>query len=135
MSESSTARFTPPTKDPWKSFRGILSGLLILEMIVVLLALPVIQWVSPGNLAWKMGYVLLLAGLLFVGCIVVKRPWALNSFCGLQLLVIGGWWIHPGIGMVGVVFAFVWAYVYFIARDVQKRMDNGKLPGQEPVAG
>ena len=30
----------PP--DPWKSFRGVMAGTLILEAIVVLLALPVV---------------------------------------------------------------------------------------------
>ena len=28
--------------DPWKSFRGVMAGTLILEAIVVLLALPVV---------------------------------------------------------------------------------------------
>jgi hypothetical protein len=28
--------------DPWKSFRGVMAGTLILEMIAVLLALPVV---------------------------------------------------------------------------------------------
>ena len=33
---------TPPPPDPWKSFRGVMAGTLILEAIVVLLALPVV---------------------------------------------------------------------------------------------
>jgi hypothetical protein len=48
VTETPAMRFTPPEKDPWKSFRGILSGTLILEMIVILLALPVVFKLSPG---------------------------------------------------------------------------------------
>ena len=32
--------------DPWKSFRGVMAGTLILEAIVVLLALPVVGMVG-----------------------------------------------------------------------------------------
>lgn len=127
-------RFTPPSKDPWKSFRGILSGTLILEMIVILLALPVVVRLSPGLSGLKIAYVLLLAALMFAGCMVVKKPWAVPAFLALQVAVIAGFAVHWGIGAVGVVFGIVWAYIAFIERDVKQRMDQGRLPGQEPVA-
>lgn len=127
-------RFTPPAKDPWKGFRGILSGTLILEMIVILLALPVVIKLSPGLSALKVAYVLILAALMFVGCMVVKKPWAVPAFCALQVAVIAGFAVHWGIGGVGIVFAMVWAYIAFIQRDVTKRIAEGRLPGQEPVA-
>ena len=38
----------PAPPDPWRSFRGVMAGTLILEAIVVLLALPVVS-VSPGR--------------------------------------------------------------------------------------
>ena len=38
MTENSTPKqFTPPTADPWKGFRGVMAGTLILEVIVVAL--------------------------------------------------------------------------------------------------
>ncbi|ADG78097.1 hypothetical protein TPAU25S_03005 [Tsukamurella paurometabola] len=126
-------RFTPPPKDPWKSFRGILSGTLILEMIVILLALPVVFKLSPGMTGLKVAYVLLLAAACFAGCMVVKKPWAIPAFCALQVAVIAGWIVHPGIGGVGIVFAIVWGYIVFIERDVKKRIVEGRLPGQEPI--
>ncbi|CAM3280649.1 DUF4233 domain-containing protein [Tsukamurella hominis] len=127
-------RFTPPPKDPWKSFRGILSGTLILEMIVILLALPVVVRLSPG-LSWlKISYVLILAALMFAGCMVVKKPWAIPAFLALQVAVIAGFVVHWGIGAVGVVFGIVWAYIAYIERDVKQRMEQGRLPGQEPIA-
>ncbi len=41
-----TAPSAPP--DPWKSFRGVMAGTLILEIITVLLALPVVAAVGGG---------------------------------------------------------------------------------------
>ncbi|EUA18219.1 hypothetical protein I553_7621 [Mycobacterium xenopi 4042] len=32
----------PPPPDPWKAFRGVMAGTLILEAVVVLLAVPVV---------------------------------------------------------------------------------------------
>ena len=40
------AQRRPP--DPWKSFRGVMAGTLILEAIVVLLALPVVAAADGG---------------------------------------------------------------------------------------
>ena len=131
---ASQSRFTPPAKDPWKSFRGIVSGTLILEMIVILLALPVVIRLSPGLSGLKVAYVLVLAAACFAGCIVVKKPWAMPAICVLQVAVIAGFVVHWGIGAVGVVFGIVWAYIVFIERDVKKRMAEGRLPGQEPIA-
>ncbi len=132
-SKHDSTRFTPPTNDPWKSFRGILSATLILELIVVLLALPVVFKLTHGLTALKATYVLVIAVLLFLGCMVVKRPWALPAFCVLQLALIAGWFVHPGIGLVGIVFALVWGYVFYLERDMRKRIAQGRLAGQEPI--
>ena len=55
--------------DPWKSFRGVMAGVLILEIIAVLLALPVVGAVggglTAGSTAFLLGFVVLL-GLLFL---------------------------------------------------------------------
>ena len=42
--------------DPWKSFRGVMAGTLILEAIVVLLALPVVGAVGGGLTAFSTAY-------------------------------------------------------------------------------
>ena len=54
----------PP--DPWKSFRGVTAGTLILEAIVVLLALPVVGAVGGGLTPAALGYLLGLAAVLVV---------------------------------------------------------------------
>ena len=44
--------------DPWKSFRGVMAGTLILEAIVVLLALPVVAAADHGLTPLTAGYLI-----------------------------------------------------------------------------
>ena len=64
-----TAPAPPPDgsrPDPWKSFRGVTAGTLILEAIVVLLALPVVGAVGGGLNAGVLIYLLGLAAVLIL---------------------------------------------------------------------
>ena len=73
-----TAPAQPPEgskPDPWKSFRGVTAGTLILEAIVVLLALPVVGAVGGGLSAGALTYLLGLAAalILYVRSEVLRR--------------------------------------------------------------
>ena len=48
VTEPAAASQPPSRPDPWKSFRGVMAGTLILEAIVVLLALPVVAPSAAG---------------------------------------------------------------------------------------
>ena len=76
--------------DPWKSFRGVMAGTLILEAIVVLLALPVVSF-SQGGLTWTSGgYLIGMAGVLVLLAGVQGRPWALKANLAVQVVLIAG---------------------------------------------
>lgn len=122
--------FRPPVKDPWKSFRGVLAGLLILEAIVLGLAIPVVATVGGGLTAGRGGYVIGLVVLMLLGSGVQGRRWALAFDLGLQVLVVAGWWVHPSVGIVGLLFAAVWAYLLYLRADIRDRERRGLLPGQ-----
>jgi hypothetical protein len=122
----------PVGPDPWKSFRGVMAGTLILEVIVVLLALPVVSnshggltWVSGGFLLGVTGILILLAG-------VQGKPWALKANLGMQVVLIGGIVIHAAICFIGVVFTAVWLLIAYLRAEVKRRQDSGMLPGQQP---
>ncbi|QKT07001.1 DUF4233 domain-containing protein [Gordonia sp. X0973] len=127
--------FTPPTTDPWKGLRGITSGLLILQAIVVGLAFPVVAKIGNGLTWFSVGYLSVLIVALVLACGVQSRPWALWLDCGLTLLTIVGGIIHWSIAVIGLIFACVWAYVLYIKRDVAEREARGQLPGQERIDG
>lgn len=125
----------PVPPDPWKSFRGVMAGTLILEAIVVLLALPVVS-VANSGLTWTSGgYLIGLSVVLILMAGVQGRPWALKANLAVQVVVVAGALVHPAVGFIGVVFAAVWALIAYLRAEVKRRQDRGQLPGQQDPSG
>ncbi|MFC9788534.1 DUF4233 domain-containing protein [Rhodococcus sp. NPDC127528] len=122
--------FKPPATDPWKGFRGVCSGILILEAIVVLLAIPAVAKLGDGISGGAVAYILVLGGLMILGCGVQGRSWAIGFDLALQVAMIAGWLVHPVVGALGLLFAAVWVYMLYLRRDIQDRIEQGLLPGQ-----
>ncbi|MGB3770356.1 MAG: DUF4233 domain-containing protein [Rhodococcus sp. (in: high G+C Gram-positive bacteria)] len=130
MTAPETGDFPPPARDPWKGFRGVCAGTLILEAIVVLLALPVVATVG-GGVTWISGtYLIALSLVMILGAGLQGRSWALQFDLGLQALVLLGFFAHPSIAAVGVLFLAVWLYLVYLRRDLRKRIAQGRLPSQ-----
>ncbi|MCP2318737.1 Protein of unknown function (DUF4233) [Nocardia amikacinitolerans] len=128
--KDATAPAQPSAPDPWKGLRGVMAGTLVLESIVVLLALPVVADVG-GGISWFSGsYLVILALLMILGAGLQRRPWALAFNLGLQMLVILGGFIHISIGVIGLLFVAVWAFILILRADVKRRMEHGLLPSQ-----
>ena len=121
---------SPP--DPWKSFRGVMAGVLILEAVVVLLALPVVGVVGGGLTTPALTYLVGLAVVMVALAGLQGRPWAIWVNLGMQLAVIGGFVVHPAIGFVGALFAVVWLLIVYLRAEVMRRQKLGLLPGQQP---
>jgi Protein of unknown function (DUF4233) len=118
--------------DPWKSFRGVMAGTLVLEAVVVLLALPVVAVVGRGLTVVTGTYLIGLAVVLVLLAAVQRRPWAIWVNLGLQLVVIAGVFVHPAIGFIGAIFAGVWLLIVYLRGEVLRRQKRGLLPGQQP---
>ena len=121
--------------DPWKSFRGVMAGTLILELIVVLLALPVVSAVGGGLTAWSTAYLIGFAILLGLLAGMQGRPWAIWANLGVQLLLVAGFFIYPVIGFVGLLFTVVWAAIAYLRTEVLRRERLGLLPSQQSPRG
>lgn len=126
---------TLPPPDPWKSFRGVMAGTLILEAIVVLLALPVLAAVGGGLTGTSIGYVVGVAVLLLLMAGVQGRPWAIWANLGVQLLLVAGWALYPGVGFIGLLFVVVWLLIAYLRAEVLRRQKRGLLPGQQRDPG
>ena len=124
-------RPTPAPYDPWKSFRGVMAGTLILESIVVLLALPVVGAVGGGLTAFSTAYLVGYALLLVLMAGVQGRPWAIWANLGVQVVLIAGWLVYPGVGFIGLVFTVVWLIIVYLRGEVLRRQKRGLLPGQQ----
>jgi len=120
-----------PPPDPWRSFRGVMAGTLILEAIVVLLALPVVSVSQGGLTPLSGGFLIGFAVVLVLLAGVQGRPWALAANLGIQVVLIAGWLVHAAIGFIGVVFAAVWALIAYLRAEVRRRQEHGLLPGQQ----
>ncbi len=122
----------PAAPDPWKSFRGVMAGTLILEAIVVLLALPVVV-VSQGGLTPFTGtYLIGLAVFLILLAGLQGRPWAIWVNVAVQVVLIAGWVVHGAVGFIGLIFMGVWLLILYLRSEVKRREAHGLLPGQLP---
>ena len=118
--------------DPWKSFRGVTAGTLILEAIVVLLALPVVAAANGGLTPVTGTYLIGLAVVLILLAGLQGRPWAIWVNLAIQLALIAGWVVHGAVGFIGLVFAGVWLLIAYLRSEVKRREERGLLPGQQP---
>ena len=122
----------PSAPDPWKSFRGVMAGTLILEAIVVLLALPVVSMTGGGLTVVSGTYLIGFAVVLILLSGLQGRPWAIWANLGIQPLLIAGWVVSGAVGFIGLVFTAVWLLITYLRSEVKRRQDRGLLPGQQP---
>ena len=120
----------PSAPDPWKSFRGVMAGTLILEIITVLLALPVVATVGGGLTPWSTAYLIGFAVVLGLLAGMQGRPWAIWANLGVQGLLVIGFLIYPAIGFIGVLFVVVWGVIAYLRNEMLRRQRLGLLPGQ-----
>lgn len=121
----------PSAPDPWKSFRGVMAGTLVLEIITVLLALPVVSAVGGGLTAGSTAFLVGFAVLLGLLTGMQGRPWAIWANLGVQPLLLLGFVIYPAVGFIGVLFILVWAIIAYFRAEVLRRQRLGLLPGQQ----
>jgi hypothetical protein len=108
-----------------------MAATLICEIITVLLALPVVASVGGGLTPASTGYLLGFAGLLVVLAGMQGRPWAIWANLAVQLILVGGFFLHPAVGLMGVVITLVWAVIAWMRAEVLRRQRLGLLPGQQ----
>lgn len=121
-----------PPKDPMKGFRGVMSGMLIMEAITVGLALPVIHKLGGGLSSAQGWAAVAIAVALVLSCGFVRRPWITWVVLGLQVALIAFFVTLPALGVIGVVFLAAWLYLFRVRREVARRMAAGTLPSQLP---
>jgi hypothetical protein len=119
----------PTQGDPLRGLRGIFSGILVMEAIVVGLALLVVGRLG-GGLGGPAGwYTAGLALTMVVAAGVQRHPWGLGLALTLQVAMVAGWFAHPALGGLGLLFALVWGCLLYwrwvVARGIRSRVGGG----------
>ncbi|HET9256270.1 MAG TPA: DUF4233 domain-containing protein [Pseudonocardiaceae bacterium] len=116
--------------DPLRALRGICAGILIMEAIVVGLALLVIGrlggGLGPGGVSGAGWYTGSLALAMALAAGLQRHRWGVAVALALQLAMVFGWFAHPALGGLGLLFALVWGYLLYVRRAVER------LPASTP---
>jgi hypothetical protein len=105
-------------RNPEAAVRGLGSGTLFLEAIVLLLAIQPIR-VLGGHLGgWGIGAVVALAVLCVLVGGVMKRRWAWGAGTVLQVLLLAGGLLHWSLAALGLIFGAAWAYASYVRRSI-----------------
>jgi uncharacterized protein DUF4233 len=125
MTDETPQKPMPPA-DPWKSFSAVMAATLILEAIVVLLAIPVVGAVGGGLNPVSLGYLIGLAVLLMLLAGLQRRPWAIWVNLGVQVVLLAGFALYPGVGFIGVLFSGLWVLIAYLRAEVRRRQGQSQ---------
>jgi hypothetical protein len=110
----------PPSglRDPARAVRGLGAGTLILETVVLLLAVQPIRLLGGDLGGTAIAVVAALAVLAVVLSGLLRRPWAWYAATALQGLLMLAGFLHWSLGVLGILFALVWAYVLHVRQVI-----------------
>lgn len=135
QSDESTRSTTPPRgTDPMRSFRGVMAGTLVIEVIVAGLALLAGAKLGDGFGGvdgWASAVVIV---ALLLCCGLLRYRWAPWAIMVVQLVMIGCVVVSVPLAIVGVIFGLVWGGLLWMRHDVARRMARGTLSWQQPGA-
>lgn len=109
--------------DPLQGLRGILAGTLVMEAIVVGLALFVVNRFSGGIGGPAGWYTAGLALAMVIAAGAQRCQWGLAVALALQVAMIGGWFAHPALGGLGILFVLVWTYLLYVRWAVTRHRE------------
>lgn len=119
----------PLQPDPLRGLRGVFAGTLVMESIVVGLALLVVGRLGgglDGPAGWYTGA---LALAMVAAAFVQRRPWGLGLAVTLQLAMVAGWFAHPALGVLGLLFVLVWGFLLYLRWVVMRPQRTGVSGG------
>ena len=75
-------------------------------------------------------YVTVVGVAMFVVAFLQKRRWALAANAVLQVFAVAGFVVHPSMGIMALIFAAVWWYIFYLRKNLIARMKRGLLTTQ-----
>ncbi|MEV6601588.1 DUF4233 domain-containing protein [Actinoplanes sp. NPDC051346] len=105
-------------RNPEAAVRGLGSGTLVLEAIVLLLAIQPIRIMGGELTGWGIGAVvgLALAAVAIAGS--MRRSWAWHAGTALQALLLVSGLLHWSLAALGLIFGAAWVYASYVRRTI-----------------
>lgn len=107
--------------DPRRAFRGPASACLSMQVLILPIGLLVMDKVEGGLTPVKITWVVVLTVGMIAAIVFFSRPWGLPLALALQVATILGWLVSPSLGVLGLVFALVWALMLWMRAEVLRR--------------
>ena len=111
----------PIRQDPLRGLRGIFVAVLMMEAIVVGFALLVVDRLGGGVAGPAGWYTGALALSMVVAAGAQRFSWGLGLALALQVAMAAGWFAHPALGAIGLLFVLVWGYLLYVRHAVTQR--------------
>jgi hypothetical protein len=89
-----------------------------MEALVLLLAIQPVRVLGGALSGAAIGVVVALAILAAGLAGALRRPWAWYAATGLQGLLLLAGLLHWSLGVLGLIFGLVWAYVLYVRRSI-----------------
>jgi Protein of unknown function (DUF4233) len=105
-------------RNPEAAVRGLGSGTLALEAIVLLLAIQPIRLLGGDLSGWGIGAVITLAVLAAVLAGSMRRRWAWHAGTALQVLLLVSGLLHWSLTALGLIFGAAWVYASYVRRSI-----------------
>ncbi|MDI6098301.1 DUF4233 domain-containing protein [Actinoplanes sp. NEAU-A12] len=105
-------------KNPQAAVRGLGSGTLVLEAIVLLLTIQPILLLGGDLKSQGVTMAVIAAVLSVVLAGLMGKGWAWHVGTALQLVLIAGGFLHFALAAVGVIFGAAWAYALHVRRTI-----------------
>jgi hypothetical protein len=105
-------------RNPDAAVRGLGSGTLALEAIVLLLAIQPIRILGGDLSGWGVGAVVALAVLCALVAGSMKRKGAWTAGTVLQVLLLAAGLLHWSLAALGLIFGAAWAYATYVRRSI-----------------
>ena len=115
--------------------RGLASGVLGLEAIVLLLVVPVAVTIFDVDPGVGIGGGIALIVLCVVAIAGLGRGWGYQLGWVVQVLAIGLGFVVPAMFVLGGIFALLWFYALRIARQVEAQRAEAQAAAAEEAAG
>ena len=105
-------------RNPEAAVRGLGSGTLVLEAIILLLAIQPIRIMGGDLSGWGIGVVVALAVLAAVLAGSMRRPWAWHAGTTLQVMLLAAGLLHWSLAALGLIFGAAWAYATSVRHKI-----------------